>query len=552
MLRHLHIQNYALITHLDIDFCAGFSTITGETGAGKSIIIGALGLLMGARADSKAITEGEQKCVIEGEFDVRGYGLESLFEENDLDYSDVCVIRRELSQNGKSRSFVNDTPVTLSPLKVLSAKLIDIHSQHENLLLTDHAFGLHVVDSVAENAQERTAYSVAYAAYRETQRALDALREEAAESAKNADYVAYQWKELSEAQLAEGEQEELEAEEQVLTHAEEIKQGLSAASALLDNEDNGVLTRLRECGLQLKGVQRFLSEENDLVTRAESALIELRDIADEVARLSEDTEADPKRLLFVQERLDTLNSLLQKHHVQNVSELIRLRDSLETQIGRNDSYELDIRKLEKELEEKGKNLLKTSEALHKTREKVVPQIEKRLVEQLGQLGIQHAQVRFALSEIKDYTSSGKDEVQILFAANKNQSLRRVEDVASGGEIARLMLCIKALMAHQQPTIIFDEIDTGVSGEVASKMGEIMLTMASDRQILAITHLPQIAAKGESQYCVYKEDSAVRTETKIRLLSEEERVREIAKLLSGESVSSSALENAKALLVKSEN
>ena len=313
-----------------------------------------------------------------------------------------------------------------------------------------------------------------------------------------------------------------------------------------------MLTRLRECGLQLKGVQRFLSEENDLATRAESALIELRDIADEVARLSEDTEADPKRLMFVQERLDTLNSLLQKHHVQNVSELIRLRDSLETQIGRNDSYELDIRKLEKELEEKGKNLQKTSDALHKTREKVVPQIEKRLVEQLGQLGIQHAQVRFVLSEIKDYTSSGKDEVQILFAANKNQSLRRVEDVASGGEIARLMLCIKALMAHQQPTIIFDEIDTGVSGEVASKMGEIMHAMASDRQILAITHLPQIAAKGESQYCVYKEDSAVRTETKIRLLSEEERVREIAKLLSGESVSSSALENAKALLVKSEN
>lgn len=547
MLRHLHIQNYALITHLDIDFCAGFSTITGETGAGKSIIIGALGLLMGARADSKAITEGEQKCVIEGEFDVRGYGLEPLFEENDLDYEDVCVIRRELSQNGKSRSFVNDTPVTLGPLKVLSAKLIDIHSQHENLLLTDHAFGLHVVDSVAENARERAAYSTAYAAYKEAQRALEVLREEAEKAATNADYVAYQWKELDEARLAEGEQEELEQEEQVLTHAEEIKQGLQAASALLDGEEGGVLEQLRECSAQLKGVQRFLSEENDLTARAESALIELRDIADEVARLANDTEADPKRLLFVQERLDTLNSLLQKHHVQDVKALIEFRDSLEQQMGRNDSYELDIRRLTQELAEQEKVLQKASEALHKTREKVVPTIEKQLVEQLGQLGIQHAQVRFAMSETADFTPSGRDEVQILFAANKNQSLRRVEDVASGGEIARLMLCIKALMANQQPTIIFDEIDTGVSGEVASKMGEIMQKMAAGRQILAITHLPQIAAKGEKHYSVYKEDSAVRTETKIRMLKEEERVREIAKLLSGEDVSFAALANAKSLL-----
>ena len=547
MLRHLHIQNYALITHLDIDFCAGFSTITGETGAGKSIIIGALGLLMGARADSKAITEGEQKCVIEGEFDVRGYGLESLFEENDLDYSDVCVIRRELSQNGKSRSFVNDTPVTLAPLKVLSAKLIDIHSQHENLLLTERAFGLNVVDCVAQNAKEREAYSTAYAAYKETQRALKALREEAENASANADYVAYQFKELSEAKLAEGELEELEQEEQVLTHAEEIKQGLSAASNLLDSENGGVLSQLRECSSQLKSVEHFLNEENDLCRRTESALIELRDIADEVARWAEDTEADPNKLVFVQERLDTLNSLLQKHRVQDLKALIELRDSLEAQIGRNDSYELDIKRLEKELAEREKTLVNAAGALHKTRENVVPSIEKRLVEQLGQLGIQHAQVKFELSETDDFSPSGRNEVQILFAANKNQSLRRVEEVASGGEIARLMLCIKALMMHQLPTIIFDEIDTGVSGEVASKLGEIMHEMASGRQILAITHLPQIAAKGEKQYRVYKEDSELRTETKILLLSEEERVTEIAKLLSGEDVSFAALENAKSLL-----
>ena len=549
MLRHLHIENYALITHLDIDFSAGFSTITGETGAGKSIIIGALGLLMGARADSKAITEGEQKCVIEGEFGVEEYGLESLFEEYDLDYSDVCTIRRELSQNGKSRSFVNDTPVTLAPLKELSARLIDIHSQHENLLLTDHGFGLKVVDSVAQNATEREAYSAAFKAYRETQKQLEALKEEAAESAKNADYVAYQWKELSEVQLKSGEKEELEAEEQKLVHAEEIQSGLAGALQLLDGEQASVLMQLRECVSQLRNASRYLDKESDLAERTESAAIELRDIADTVNHLAEETEANPNRLSFVQERLDTLNSLLQKHHQEDVDALIQLRDELEQQIGRNDSFELEIKQLEKALAEQTKQLEHAAKALSETRKSVVGHIKERLESQLVSLGIAHAQVAIELHETSEYGMSGKDEAAILFAANKNQTLRRVQDVASGGEIARLMLCIKALMLHQQPTIIFDEVDTGVSGEVASKMGEIMLQMASGRQIIAITHLPQIAAKGEQQYSVYKEDSAVRTETKIRQLDENERVTAIAKLLSGEGVSEAALENAKTLLRK---
>ena len=549
MLRHLHIENYALITHLDIDFSAGFSTITGETGAGKSIIIGALGLLMGARADSKAITEGEQKCVIEAEFGVEEYGLESLFEEYDLDYSDVCTIRRELSQNGKSRSFVNDTPVTLAPLKELSARLIDIHSQHENLLLTDHGFGLKVVDSVAQNVTEREAYSAAFKAYRETQKQLEALKEEAAESAKNADYVAYQWKELSEAQLKSGEKEELEAEEQKLVHAEEIQSGLAGALQLLDGEQASVLMQLRECVSQLRNASRYLDKESDLAERTESAAIELRDIADTVNHLAEETEANPNRLSFVQERLDTLNSLLQKHHQEDVDALIQLRDELEQQIGRNDSFELEIKQLEKVLAEQTKQLEHAAKALSETRKSVVGHIKERLESQLVSLGIAHAQVAIELHETSEYGMSGKDEAIILFAANKNQTLRRVQDVASGGEIARLMLCIKALMLHQQPTIIFDEVDTGVSGEVASKMGEIMLQMASGRQIIAITHLPQIAAKGEQQYSVYKEDSAVRTETKIRQLDENERVTAIAKLLSGEGVSEAALENAKTLLRK---
>ena len=419
MLRHLHIENYALITHLDIDFSAGFSTITGETGAGKSIIIGALGLLMGARADSKAITEGEQKCVIEGEFGVEEYGLESLFEEYDLDYSDVCTIRRELSQNGKSRSFVNDTPVTLAPLKELSARLIDIHSQHENLLLTDHGFGLKVVDSVAQNATEREAYSAAFKAYRETQKQLEALKEEAAESAKNADYVAYQWKELSEAQLKSGEKEELEAEEQKLVHAEEIQSGLAGALELLDGEQASVLMQLRECVSQLRNASRYLDKESDLAERTESAAIELRDIADTVNHLAEETEANPNRLSFVQERLDTLNSLLQKHHQEDVDALIQLRDELEQQIGRNDSFELEIKQLEKVLAEQTKQLEHAAKALSETRKSVVGHIKERLESQLVSLGIAHAQVAIELHETSEYGMSGKDEAIILFAANKN-------------------------------------------------------------------------------------------------------------------------------------
>ncbi len=547
MLKHLHIQNYALITHLDIDFSTGFSTITGETGAGKSIIIGALGLLMGARADSKVITDGEQKCVIEGEFDVSEYGLESLFEQYDLDYSPICTIRRELLQNGKSRSFVNDTPVTLAPLKELSARLIDIHSQHENLLLADRTFGLHVVDAVAQNGSEFQAYSTAYTAYKQTQKRLDALREEAANAAANADYQTFQLRERKEAQLKENEQEELEAEELILTHAEDVKQNLTAASGLLDAENGAVLPMLQECLSRLKAIEPYLGQYRDLSERTASATIELRDIADTVARLAEETEADPARLTFIVERLDLLNSLQQKHHLGSVSELIALQESLEQQVGKNESYELDIKALEKQLSAEEKTLRTAAATLHKSRAKVLPYIKQRLESQLVSLAIAHARVDIQLAQTDDFTPSGTDEAQILFAANKNQTLRRVEEVASGGETARLMLCIKALIANGQPTIIFDEIDTGVSGEVASKMGEIMLQMATGRQIIAITHLPQIAAKGQHHYAVYKQDTDNRTETNIRLLAPEERVTEIAKILSGNSLTEAALNNAKQLL-----
>lgn len=549
MLQHLHIQNYALISHLDIDFSAGFSTITGETGAGKSIILGALGLLMGGRADSKSITDGELKCVIEAEFAIDGYGLEALFEEEDLDYAPQTTIRRELLQSGKSRSFVNDTPVTLDVLKRLASKLIDIHSQHENLLLTDTAFQLRLVDSVAKNEAERAAYGAAYSTYNATQKELRALREEAEKAGENADYIAYQYHELETAKLVADELPELEAEEQVLLHAEDIQQALSESTALLDGEQGSVLSMLQECVSRLRSVSRYLTED-ELPARAESAYIELRDIADTAARLAEDTEADPARLETIQARLDTLHTLMQKHRVESVEELITLRDRLGEQMGKNDSYELDINRLEKQLAAEEKMLTAASKALSKTRKDVVAPIKKQLESGLTQLGIAHAQVELQLTELNAFTPSGKDDVQILFAANKNQSLRDVAHVASGGEMARLMLCIKWLMADRQPTIIFDEIDTGVSGEVASRMGTIMHEMAAGRQVLTITHLPQIAAQGEKQYRVYKEDSALRTETHISLLTAEERVTEIAKMLSGDSVSGAAMENAKQLLNQS--
>lgn len=546
MLRHLHIQNYALITHLDIDFHAGFSTLTGETGAGKSIIIGALGLLMGERADSKSITEGEQKCIIEADFDIDGYGLESDFEENDLDYSPVCTIRRELLQSGKSRSFVNDTPVNLAILKRLSARLIDVHSQHENLLLTDTAFQLRLVDSVAKNESETAAYQLAYSAYKQTEKALKALREEAAQAATDADYQRFQFHELESAQLVSGELEELENEEQQLLHAEEIKEALGSVSAALDGDDGSVVQALRECSVRLRGVANYL-QDKEIGGRIESAYLELRDIADTTARMADDAESDPNRLAVVQERLDLLHGLLQKHRLESVEELIALRDRLAEQIGRNDSYELDIRRLEKQLAAEETALKGAANQLHASRAEVLKPIKQQLESQLVQLGIAHAQIEVQLTDLQQFTPSGKDEAQILFAANKNQSLRRVQDVASGGEIARLMLCIKSLMADRQPTIIFDEIDTGVSGEVASKMGAIMREMAVDRQILTITHLPQIAAQGEHHYRVFKQDSDVRTETHIALLTADERVTEIAKMLSGNTLSEAALSNAKQLL-----
>lgn len=526
MLQHLHIQNYALISHLDIDFENGFSVLTGETGAGKSIILGALALVMGARADLKTITEGEERCVIEADFG-------------------EYLIRRELNRNGRSRSLVNDEVVTQVELKALANKLIDIHSQHENLLLADDTFQLSVVDAIAVNTAEQTAYAAAYTTYRDAEKALHDLKALAAKTSKDQDYIAFQFEQLDKAQLNDpNEQEALEEEEYRLSHVEQLKGSLLTALQVMDNDEGGALELIRTA-------RTALEEIPSLSDRLQSVEIELKDIVAETHRVEENTELDPQRLQEVQERLDLFNTLLRKHNAQNLSELITLRDELGKQMNQIASFDEEIARLESELAAALGHLRRAADALTLSRGNVREQIAQRLTADLSKLGIAHAKVDISITPLDDYTESGHDNVQFLFAANLNQSLRRVSEVASGGEIARFMLCVKALIASTNglPTIIFDEIDTGVSGEVATQMAKIMREMAVSRQIIAITHLPQIAAQANAQYRVYKADTDTRTETHIIRLKQDERAQEIASMLSGKEITTAALETAQELLNK---
>ncbi len=506
MLTHLHIRNYALISHLDIDFHEGFSVMTGETGAGKSIILGALNLVMGARADIKSITEGEERCVIEATF------------------GEDLIIRRELSANGRSRSFVNDEIVTQTELKALARQLIDIHSQHESLMIGDDLFQIQVVDAIAGNTAEREAYSHAYISYQE---AIAALREAQALAKKaqaDADYLQWQYTQLLEAQLVAGEIEELEEEEYRLSHAEEIQTALAQALQQLDS-DNGALSLIHST--------RLSDADSALAERIDSVEIELKDIVSDIQRLYDRIERDPMRLEQVQERISMLQTLMKKHHVQTVDQLITLRDELATQVQRIENIDEDLAHLQAEVDTAYSALSIAADALTASRLEPCNLIASRLVEDMVRLGVPHAKVAVDIQPTNDFSETGKDNVQFLFAANLNQSLRRVSEVASGGEISRLMLCIKSLIASSNglPTIIFDEIDTGVSGAIASQMGEIMRQMAQSRQIITITHLPQVAARCEQHYLVYKEDTDVRTETHIRQLSAQEHDMEIEKMRS---------------------
>lgn len=550
MLKSLFIQNFVLIDNLDIHFDQGFSVITGETGAGKSIILGALSLVLGQRADGKSIKQGADKCVIEAVFDVSKYQLESFFLDNDLEYdSESCILRRELYASGKSRAFVNDSPVSLAILKELGTKLIDIHSQHQNLLLGDNRFQLRVVDVMAENEILLILYKKEYTRYQGLRKELSNLKERAAQSKQEEDYIRFQLDQLEEANLQPDEQDELEQEQETLSHAEEIKSSLYRVSSCLDGEEQGVVSLLKESLSSMDALERYFPRAKEIAERLRSAYIDLNDLASEMEGLIEDVEFNPDRLTWVNERLDTLYALQQKHRVSSVEELIVLRDQFRAQLADIDSFDEQIAALEKQVQNSYKELLQQASVLSEQRKIASVAFAQQLVEMVAPLGMPHTRFQVDVVPRKEPESDGMDEIRFMFSANKSMAIQPVAQTASGGEISRLMLCIKAMIAGftALPTIIFDEVDTGVSGDIADKMGHIMQDLGSKMQVFAITHLPQIAAQGKAHYFVYKEDVQDRTVTRIRPLDKEERVREVARMLSGSALTEASLANAKDLL-----
>lgn len=549
MLKSLYIQNFALIDSLRIGFDPGFSVISGETGAGKSIILGALSLILGQRADQKQIKQDAEKCVIEGIFDVSSYDLAPFFGQMDWVYDDECILRREIWSNGKSRAFVNDSPVYLNDLKGLGDRLIDIHSQHQNLSLNDNFFQLNVVDLLADTKAERRDYGESYIAYRTSERMLNDLREQSRKNREEEDYLRFQHTALAEINLQPGEQQQLEEEQEAASHAEEIKTGLFTATALLSEGEQNVESMLRTVGDTLQSVQRFYPKLSELSLRVDSAFIELKDIREEIAGYFEEVEFDPARRQVLEERLSTIYDLQKKHSVTTVEELIALRDEMERKLENIDSLDERLQALEKETEEKRKSMLEKATLLSKKRKKAAPRIEKELEARLAFLRMPDVrfQCEFKTKEIPDAT--GADTVQFLFSANKNVALQPVSQIASGGEMSRVMLGIKAMIAGATslPTIIFDEIDTGTSGEVADRVGAIMEEMGERMQVIGITHLPQIASRGAAHFLVYKEDLGNIVTTRIKELSPDERVQEIARMLSGAEITEQAIENAKVML-----
>lgn len=562
MIKNLKIENYALIEHLDIDFRSGFSVITGETGAGKSIILGAIGLLLGQRADTKSIKAGEKRCVIEATFDVAGYGLEPFFEEAELDFDgQECIIRRELTAAGKSRSFINDSLASLTQLKEIGEQLIDVHSQHKNLLLGKEDFQISVLDIIGQNADLLAKYKDEFAQYKSLVKALEDAKATSAAAKNDEEFIRFQAEKLAEAELKEGEQAELEEESEMLSHAEDIKQALYEAGGCLQNpNDSGtdVLQLLKQSVHALQGITSVFGSANELSERLDSCYIELKDIADEIESNCDNVEFNPQRLDWVNERLSTIYTLQKKHGVETVEELLALQAELEEKLLSIDNSEEVIEQLTAQCEAQYNKVYKLAEKLSASRKKAAKQVEKEMVEKLIPLGMPNVQfcVDFDSASAdeekqdKRLTASGIDHITFLFSANKNAPLKDVAQVASGGEIARVMLSLKAMIAGavKLPTIIFDEIDTGVSGSIAEKMAKIMREMGdNNRQVISITHLPQIAALGLSHYKVYKEDNDEATVSHIIELTTEQRIEEIAHMLSGENLTQAALDNAKALI-----
>ena len=551
MLKQLYIKDYALIDELNIDLHRGFSVITGETGAGKSIILGALGLLLGQRADIKSIKSGAKKCTVEAHFDLSRYPMEDFFTENEIDYDlNDCILRREITATGKSRAFINDTPVTLTMMRLMGQQLVDIHSQHQNLLLQEEDFQLRTVDIIADNSEILHDYQSHFKQYQSICQQIEQQKQTISEIQERADYIRFQYQELSKVDLYPEMQTELEQERDKLSHVEEIKLNLfSAEQQFSSDEGGGILSQLKEVSRHINDITDVYPSIKETAERIDNCMIELKDLYEGIRNEVQDIDYDPQRLEQINNTLDTLYSLEQKHHVSTVEELITLRDELKEQLNTVDNSDELLQKLQEEEQQMLATCNRLAQQLTKERKKAAKKIEKEMTERLVPLGI--PQVRFAI-EITDkpLSSTGADKICFLFSANTNTPMLPVADVASGGEIARVMLSLKAMISNKVklPTIIFDEIDTGVSGKIAEKMGQIMQEMgANDRQVISITHLPQIAARGSHHYKVRKEESIFGTTTTMVMLNKEERLQEIAQMLSGADITAAAIDNAKALL-----
>ncbi|EFZ36417.1 DNA repair protein RecN [Hoylesella oralis ATCC 33269] len=550
MLRQLYIRNFTLIDELAISFNPGFSVITGETGAGKSIILGAIGLLLGNRADMKAIKTGKERCVVEAHFDVSRYGMQLLFAENDIDYDDNdCIFRREINANGKSRAFINDTPVPLSVMREIGEMLVDVHSQHQNLLLNKEDFQLSVLDIIANDDKQKNDYTETYKDYHQACEQLEALKSNIERDRQNEDFLRFQFNELSAANLIDGEQEELEQDVETLSHAEDIKSALFEADHLFYSDDIGIVDNLKKVSSKLHDIANAFPRIGEIISRIDSSYIELKDVSQELSADIEDIDFDPKRLDEVNARLDLIYSLEKKYHVESIVELLEQQKEIETQLSLIDNSDDELRQKQLQVEKLHTLCLEKARILTDMRTSSAHKIEKEMLARLVPLGIPNVKFEVQITT-KDLSVTGADKVAFMFSANANSPMHPISQVASGGEIARVMLSLKAMIsgAVKLPTIIFDEIDTGVSGRVAEKMAQIMQEMGNhDRQVISITHLPQIAALGTTHYKVAKEDTPDGTASRMTVLDRQQRITEIAQMLSGSNVSAAAIENAKTLL-----
>ena len=549
MLKNLKIENYALIEHLDIDFTDGLSVITGETGAGKSIIIGALSLVLGHRADTKIILSDSVKCVVEAVFDISAYNLQHFFDQWELDYSDECIVRREVLPSGKSRAFINDTPVNLQQIKELISLLVDIHSQHENLLLSNADFQLNVVDTVADTSVELNQYRDIFDNYQTLRRQLKTLQSDAEKIIAERDYALFQFNQLKEAKLIDGEQDTLEEELKVMNHSQDITESLSTVSQIFDNDEIGVVSQLKTAANNIHRLGEYLGRADEFYERIDSAMIDIKDIAVEIDNILSNTEFSIERKNFVEDRLNMIYSLQQKHKAATVGELLDIQSDFEQKINLIDNFDEEIARLQRETADVESRLSEAAKQLTVKRMSVRKPVVEHVERMLNDLGMPNGRFEIVFSVLDGFAPSGADKIEFLFSANKNRPPLPISEIASGGEMSRLMLIVKSLISTTKalPTIIFDEIDTGISGEIAKKMGEIMEQMAENMQVIAISHLPQIASKGRTHYKVFKDETKDKTQTNIIQLSANERIMEIAEMMAGKNPSRLALDSAAEML-----